>query len=113
MTKKQSGAKKLSQQISKLNGFARRVAGSLWKIALKPLLLVVGRILWTIAYPIRPLLRPIGRYLVGVGQEFKKVNWPKRAETWKLTVAVVVFSFVFAGFVVVVDFGLNKLLEKI
>lgn len=95
---------------------ASKTARSGWS-SLKKLLMMVWRpvraVLGIVLRPLRPLTRPIVRYLRGVRQEFKRVNWPKRGMTWRLTLAVVIFSVIFAAFVAAVDYGLNVLFEKV
>ncbi len=80
---------------------------------IKALFGAVGRVLWLILFPLRPLLRPILRYLVGVRREFREVIWPTRREAWKLTFAVVTFSLVFVLLVQVIDYGVRTLFEKV
>lgn len=63
--------------------------------------------------PLSPITGPTAKYLRGVRAEFRKVTWPKRPEAWRLTLAVIVFSIVFAAFVTVVDYGINILFEKV
>jgi len=45
--------------------------------------------------------------------ELKKVTWPSRKETWRLFLAIVVFSVVLAALIAVVDFGFEKLIERV
>lgn len=58
-------------------------------------------------------LRPIGRYLNDSRKELKKVTWPSRKEAWKLTFAVVMFTMVLMIIIVIADFGLSRLVERI
>jgi preprotein translocase SecE subunit len=76
-------------------------------------LVAVAKTLWVILFPLRPLLRPLLRYLVGVRQEFREVVWPKRREAWKLTFAVVAFALVFVLLVQVIDYGVRQVFEKV
>ncbi len=46
-------------------------------------------------------------------QELRQVTWPNRKETAKLTIAVFLFAVVFGIAVAIVDFGLDKIFEKI
>lgn len=46
-------------------------------------------------------------------RELRLVTWPTRKETIRLTIAVFVFAFVFAVFVGILDFGLDKLFRKL
>ena len=45
--------------------------------------------------------------------ELKKVTWPSRKETWRLFIAVSIFAIVLAGLIAVVDFGFEKLVERL
>ena len=90
----------------------------------------LGKIIAKIFRPFRFILRPfktrpvrfIGRiiakilfikYFVESWRELKQVTWPGRRETLQLTFAVFVFAIVFGLMITVVDYGLNKLFEKI
>lgn len=46
-------------------------------------------------------------------KELKEVTWPDRRQTIQLTLAVFMFAVVFALFVALVDFGLDKLFRKV
>lgn len=52
-------------------------------------------------------------YLKGVRLELSKVTWPKKEETTKLTLTVVVFSAIVAGYVGLLDFVFTSILTKI
>lgn len=91
---------------------ARKVGKVVLRVA-KGALVILGTLLWPVLRPLRPVTRPADRYLRAVRQEFKRVVWPSRKETWRLTLAVVIFSVVFAGFITLVDYGLNQLFEKV
>ncbi len=45
-------------------------------------------------------------------QELKLVTWTSRRETWKLVIAVFIFSIAFGLVIAIVDFGLEKLFRK-
>jgi preprotein translocase SecE subunit len=64
----------------------------------------VGRVVGFILWP--PFVR-------GAWGELRQVNWPSRRETWKLTLAVFVFAFVFGTLIAITDYGLDKLFKKI
>lgn len=65
----------------------------------KPLRLV-GRIL-------------LPRYLRNSWQELRKVEWPSRRESFRLTFAVLVFAAIFGAAIAVVDLGLDKVFRNI
>lgn len=44
--------------------------------------------------------------------ELKKVTWPSRKETWRLFIAVSIFAIVLAGLIAVVDYGFEKIVER-
>ncbi len=53
------------------------------------------------------------RYIRESLQEIKKVTWPNRKETWKLTFAVLVFTAIFTIFIIIVDIGFQKIAERV
>lgn len=53
------------------------------------------------------------RYLRGAWQEIRLTTWPNRKETIRLTFAVFIFSTVFAVFVSVLDFALDKIFKHL
>jgi preprotein translocase subunit SecE len=74
-----------------------------------------------IGWPLRPF-RKVGRiiglvlvprYFRNSWKELRKVKWPTRKETAKLTLAVFTFAIVLAMIVTVTDYGLDKLLRKV
>jgi preprotein translocase SecE subunit len=103
-------AKKPSTKDKRIRSF--NPLSLIWK-ALRVVLVAVAKTLWVILFPLRPLLRPLLRYLVGVRQEFREVVWPKRREAWKLTFAVVAFALVFVLLVQVIDYGVRQVFEKV
>jgi preprotein translocase SecE subunit len=52
-------------------------------------------------------------YLRSSWKELRKVTWPDRRATVKLTVAVFIFAIVFGTIIAVADYGLDKLFHKI
>lgn len=52
-------------------------------------------------------------YFVNSWRELRKVQWPNRRETWRLTLAVFVFSVVFGALVAGVDKGLDEIFKKV
>ncbi len=46
-------------------------------------------------------------------QELKGVTWPNARETYRLTMAVFIFSVIFAAIVGLLDFGLDKLFKEV
>jgi len=50
-------------------------------------------------------------YISESRQELKKVNWPSRQETIRLTIIVIGISIGLAAFLGIIDFGLRYVLE--
>jgi len=53
------------------------------------------------------------RYIRESLQEIKKVSWPGKKETWKLTFAVIVFTSIFTVFIIIVDIIFKELAQRI
>ncbi|QLG69274.1 MAG: preprotein translocase subunit SecE [Candidatus Woesebacteria bacterium] len=58
-------------------------------------------------------MRKIINYLQGVRLELSKVTWPKKEETVRMTLTVIVFSAIVAGYVGILDFLFTTILTKI
>lgn len=52
-------------------------------------------------------------YFTGAWRELRLVHWPDRRATWSLTIAVILFSLLFAGIILALDFGFNELLRTV
>lgn len=59
------------------------------------------------------LKSPFRGYFRDSWAELKKVQWPDRATSWKLTFTVIVFSVAFSVFTTVIDVGFEKIAKKI
>ena len=55
----------------------------------------------------------IADFLKDVRLELKKVSWPSRQETVKLTGVVILISVILAAFLGLLDFGFLTLLNKL
>lgn len=53
------------------------------------------------------------KYFKESWKELRQVTWPGRRETWKLTLAVIIFAIVFGALITVVDLGLDKLFKEV
>ncbi len=53
------------------------------------------------------------RYFRESWAELKKVTWPSRRDTWRMTGAVFLFSVVLAIITAIADFGFSKAVEKL
>ena len=47
---------------------------------------------------------PVTGYLKGAYSELKKVSWPDRTESIRLTIGVIIYSLAFALFIALVDY---------
>lgn len=62
----------------------------------------------------RTVLRsPFRGYFIDSWRELRKVEWPDRKTSWKLTGVVIVFSVVFSVFTALLDVGFEKLAKQI
>ncbi len=55
----------------------------------------------------------IPKYFRESWAELKLVDWPDRRQTIQLTLAVFMFAIVFAIFVAIIDYGLDKVFRKV
>ncbi|HEX5447699.1 MAG TPA: preprotein translocase subunit SecE [Candidatus Saccharimonadales bacterium] len=72
------------------------------KTAARPLKLLAKVLSWLVP-----------KYFVNSWRELRLVHWPTRRETWRLTLAVFIFSIVFGALVAGVDKGLDELFKKV
>lgn len=68
----------------------------------------VGRILKK-----RVKVRIIPKFFRQSWAEIRQVQWPNRRETRRLTIAVLIFSFIFGVSVSLLDVGLDKLFKEV
>ena len=61
---------------------------------------------------VRPFPRPIRRFFGDILSELKKVTWPTREETLRLTVAVLVVSITIGMLLGSIDIGFNWLVDN-
>ncbi len=59
----------------------------------------------------RPI--PLSKYFANSWNELKRVTWPSRSESIKLTIAVIVFSLFFTVVTALADAGFAWLVERI
>lgn len=52
-------------------------------------------------------------YLKGAWYELRQVRWPDRSNTWQMTVAVIIFSLILAGIVLLLDLLFQYLFNRI
>lgn len=72
----------------------------------------VGKVFAPILWLLRPL-RPLGRYFKGAWYELRQVKWPSNKTSVKLTIAVIVFTLVMTGFIVILDMGFEQIVKRI
>jgi preprotein translocase subunit SecE len=53
----------------------------------------------------------IKNYVKETISESKKVSWPDRKHVWSATMIIIVLVFVIAGSIMVIDFGLSRVLS--
>lgn len=58
-------------------------------------------------------IRAIGAYFVNSWRELRQVNWPTRKATWGMTLAVILFTFVLAAIILLLDIGFEQLFKRI
>lgn len=56
---------------------------------------------------------PMAKYVSESFTELKRVTWPSRRESIKLTFAVIVFTAVFTIFMSLADFGIGGVVERV
>ncbi len=56
---------------------------------------------------------PVPKYFSGAWSELRKVNWPTRKESLRLTLAVFIFSAFFAVVIALADIVFKNLAERI
>ena len=63
----------------------------------------------------KPAISASTRFAVahGLVEELKRVQWPTKAETVRLTTIVVVISLIIGAYIGIIDVGLAKILEII
>jgi preprotein translocase, secE subunit len=57
--------------------------------------------------------RKIGDYFHASWQELRQVRWPNRKMTWKLVSAVIIYTVVFAIFIMLLDAGFTLLFNNL
>lgn len=55
----------------------------------------------------------VPKYVRESWQELKKVSWPSRKDSWKLTFAVIVFTALFTLITALADYGLDRTVERL
>jgi preprotein translocase SecE subunit len=100
---------------------ASKQPGRVGKVLAKPLSPVKkaghSRVAQTLSVPFRYIGRGLAwivpKYFVNSWRELRKVHWPTRLETWRLTLAVFIFAIVFGALVAGVDKALDEIFKKV
>lgn len=58
-------------------------------------------------------IRLFPAFIGNAWREIRQVTWPNRRETTRLTIAVFIFALIFALFVGLLDYGLDKLFKEV
>lgn len=75
---------------------------------------VIFNFLSVIFRPVKKILSfLVPKYFINSWKEVRRVSWPNRKETWRLTLAVMIFAIVFGSLVAGVDKGLDELFKKV
>ncbi len=56
---------------------------------------------------------PFTKYVGESITEMRKVTWPSRRESLKLTFAVIIFTTIFTIFMSLADFGIGSIVERV
>jgi preprotein translocase SecE subunit len=55
----------------------------------------------------------IGRYFRNSWRELRQVRWPNRRSAWSLTLAVILFTGLFAGLILLFDWIFNYVIQEV
>lgn len=74
------------------------------------------KIILILTAPFRLIFKPfflLGRYIRDSWREIREVRWPNRKATWKMVFAVLLYTFLFALFVTLLDALFTLLFNKV
>lgn len=74
---------------------------------------VIRLLIWPFKLLKKVLRWIIPSYFASSWRELRKVRWPNRKETWRLTLAVFIFAIVFGALVAGVDKVLEAIFKKV
>ena len=94
-------AKKVSAAKEKI-GIKTKIKGFFGKFHAPKWLKVIGK-----------PFAPAGRYIAGSYQELRQTKWPNRKSTWKLTLAVIIFSVFFAALILAFDALFDFIIKEV
>jgi preprotein translocase SecE subunit len=105
-------AKTEAQQPSRIKRVASKASKPVKKLRLRD-----RKVFKVVAYPFRLLGRLLykitPKYFINSWHEVRKVVWPSRKETWRLTLAVFIFATVFGAMVAIVDKVLDTIFKNV
>jgi len=109
--KQQNGEDKKPRRISRASKKVSSKAGDVAKKGQKHYYLPLpdNKVFSWLNKPRRIVPGPIRR----AWQELKGVTWPNRHETFRLTVAVLLFALFFGSLIAAIDYGLEIVFERI
>lgn len=126
--KKPETVRERAERVSTAAPKQRRVTRTAGKVTrpLRKIGAAVGRVFRPLAFVLKPFrtkpFRLIGRVIAAIllfkffrnsWKEVRQVQWPSARETYRLTVAVFIFSLLFGALVAVTDYGLDKVFKKV
>lgn len=59
------------------------------------------------------MFNKVADYFKNSYAELTKVNWPTRSQIVNLTIIVIAFSLVLAGFIGAVDYGFSRVIQRV
>ena len=71
-----------------------------------------GKVLGRDVHTPKPV-KAVGGYFKGSWDELRQVKWPTRRATWAMTLAVILFTWVMAGFILALDYGFEQLFKQV
>lgn len=101
------GASAVNKPLKQVYGFVKKVLKR-FSFLLLPFKTRVAKLIGRILY------KALGiGYFVNSWREVRQVTWPNAKETTKLTIAVFVFAIIFSGLVAILDYGLDKIFQRL
>ncbi len=104
--------KKLDKKQKKAEKHSKKSEQKSERAAKHPKLHKVVRIITT---PLRIIAFPfvkLGKYIANSWREIRQVRWPNRKATWKMVLAVFVYTAIFVAFIMLVDALLTLLFNN-
>ena len=98
VAKKEKGSKTKAKVVKK----ERKEVSKFWRVARAPFY-----------YTIWKLMKPVGRYFRDSWKELRQVRWTNRKTTWKLTLAVIIYTLIFFLFIMALDALFSLLFNRV